>query len=387
MSIIEVGFAVLFGLFTAATLVSSLWYLIARLPDATPPHSQQEAWKGNLTPVQQQGVTVLICARNEAFNLRRYLPVVLEQASPVPFEVLVVDDASSDDTPDVLTFFQKQYAHLNVLRLATKNFPGKKYALTQGIASAKYDLLLLTDADCQPRSAQWLAVMSAPLREHPSIEVVLGYAPCALANTTLPINWLDRWIRFETAHTAWTYFAFARLGLPYMGVGRNLALRKQAFARVGGFTAHLHLPSGDDDLLVSAIATHHNTATCLDPRAVVFSEGKKTWLGWYNQKRRHLSTGILYRPTHRMLLGALALAHSGHLAALLVLTFSTWGICAWALWVMRIIVVWVRWFQTSRLLREPQLTPYVPVLDAMIGTYFGVFGLILAFSKKRHTEW
>ncbi len=387
MSFVDVCFTVLFGLFSVATLVSSLWYLLARLPESTSPHFQQEAWRENLAPSPQQGVTVLICARNEAFNLRRYLPVILEQISPTPFEVLIVDDASSDETPDVLAFLQKKYAHLSVLRLAKKKFPGKKYALTQGIASAKYDLLLLTDADCQPRSAQWLAIMSAPLQQHPSIEVVLGYAPCGLSGTPITATWLDRWIRFETAHTAWTYFAFARMGLPYMGVGRNLALRKQAFTRVGGFTTHLHLPSGDDDLLVSAISTQRNTSTCLDPRAFVFSEGKKTWLEWYKQKRRHVSTGTLYQPHHRRILGALALSHSGHFAALFVLTFSAWGTCAWILWVMRIIVVWLGWLQTSRSLREPHLILYVPILDAMMGAYFGVFGLILAFSKKRGVEW
>ena len=386
MSFVDVCFTVLFGLFSAATLVSSLWYLIARLPES-PPHVQQEALRENLAPSQQQGVTVLICARNEAFNLRRYLPIVLEQISPTPFEVLIVDDASSDETPDVLALLQKKYPHLSVLRLTKKNFPGKKYALTEGIASARYDLLLLTDADCQPRSTQWLAVMSAPLQQHPSIEVVLGYAPCGLSDTPIPATWLDRWIRFETAHTAWTYFAFARMGLPYMGVGRNLGLRKQAFTRVGGFTTHLHLPSGDDDLLVSAFATQHNTATSLDPQAFVFSCGKKTWLQWYKQKRRHLSTGALYRPSHQVLLGILALTHSGHYAALLILSFSAWSAWAWVLWAMRIIVVWLGWHQTSRSLQEPHLSLYIPVLDAMMGTYFGVFGLILAFSKKRHTEW
>lgn len=386
MLIFDDVLAALFWLFVLATLVSSLWYSLARMSSPGKTLPQSDANRRQLSD-KNQGVTVLICARNEAHNLRCYLPTVLEQISPTPFEVLVVDDASSDDTPQVLAFFQKQYAHLNVLRLAEKTFPGKKYALTQGIAAAKHDLLLLTDADCQPCSLHWQAAMSTPLRENPAIEIVLGYAPCGADNLAKPASWLDHWIRFETAHTAWTYFAFARMGLPYMGVGRNLALRKQAFRRVGGFAGHQHLSSGDDDLLVSAIADQRNTTNCLYPQAFVFSAGKKTWCEWYEQKRRHLSTGKLYRPVHRLLLGALALAHSGHYAALLVLTFSEWASCAWALWATRIVAVYLGWFQASRALREPRLVLYLPILDAMLGIYYGVLGLVLAFAKKQVAKW
>ena len=388
MSIVEVGFRVLFGLFTAATLVSSLWYLLASLPEPTQFDARQQAVGEEPASAQQLGVTVLICARNEAPNLRRYLPAVLGQISPVPFEVLIVDDASSDDTPHVLAFFQKQHPHLRVLRLSAKNFPGKKHALTQGVAAAKYDTLLLTDADCQPRSAHWLAAMSAPLRENLAIEIVLGYAPCGLSGSIVAsAPWLDRWIRFETAHTASTYLAFARMGLPYMGVGRNLAWRRRAFERVGGFAAHQHVLSGDDDLLVQAISTRRNTAMCLDPQAFVFSEGKKTWRTWYAQKHRHMSAGALYQPIHRLLLGALALTHSGHYAALLVLTFSDWALWAWALWTLRIIVVRWGWLRASRRLQESGLMLYLPVLDAMMGVYFGVSGLMLLFAKKQTLKW
>lgn len=381
----ESGFALVFGLFGLATSVSSLWYLLAKVPNTHTP--AQSA--GVLPPSEKfdAGVTILVCARNEATNLCRHLPVLLEQKCVSPYEVLVVDDASDDATPDVLASFQRQYSHLRVLRIGKKKFLGKKHALTQGIASAKYDLILLTDADCQPCSSHWLHCMTAALRHNPAVEVVLGYAPCGHRADALPDTWLDRWIRFETDHTAWTYFSFAQMGLPYMGVGRNLAWRRQAFERVGGFSGHAHLLSGDDDLLVSSMATSDNTATCLDPLAFVFSEGKKTWRGWYAQKRRHLSTGASYRPVHRLLLGALALSHSGHYAALLVLTFTEWALWAWTLWAARMAVLYLGWLRVARAFRTPRQWATLPVLDAMMGIYFGLFGLILAFSRKQPAQW
>jgi len=333
-----------------------------------------------------QGVSILICARNEAANLRRLLPSILEQISDPLFEVVVVDDASADDTPGVLAFFQRKYAHLRVLRIPEKTAPGKKYALAQGIAATKNDLLLLTDADCEPASLHWLSRMTGPLQENPQVEIVLGYAPLRSLAFPPPRSLLALWARFETAHTAWTYCVFAQMGQPYMGVGRNMAWRKSLFERAGGFTSHEHLPSGDDDLFVSAVATGANTAVCLDPQAFVFSEGKKTWRAWMRQKRRHLGAGVFYRPHHRLLLGALALAHSGHYSALLALTFTPWAAWAWTLWAIRMTIVWCRWARAVRVFKEPGLLVGVPVLDAMLGLYFGISGLVLAFSSKQ-TKW
>lgn len=381
MPLVEICLAVLFSLFVLATWVNALWYATARLPTASPIEAPQVLEKN------ASGITLIVCARNEAHKLRRHLPLLLGQICSAPCEVLVVDDASDDDTPDVLSSLREQYAHLRTLRIETKIFSGKKHALTQGIASAKHDLILLTDADCQPMSAHWLDLMTAPLRLDPATELVLGYAPCGDSPNAPPRAWLDRWIRFETAHTAWTYLAFARIGLPYMGVGRNLALRRAAFERVGGFAAHQHLASGDDDLLVSAIATGRNTAVCLDDQAFVFSEGKKTWRGWYAQKRRHLSVGAHYRSLHRVLLGALALSHSGHYAALLVLTFTAWAGWAWGCWAVRMVVLGVGWHRAAKVLRASRQLFFLPLLDAMLGVYFGVFGLVLAFDSKRPVRW
>ncbi|MBK9742055.1 MAG: hypothetical protein IPO94_03465 [Saprospiraceae bacterium] len=72
------------------------------------------------------------------------------------------------------------------------------------------------------------------------------------------------------------YFTYAKSGLPYMGVGRNLLYKKSLFLAVNGFSSHQHLPSGDDDLLISDAANGSNTAVCLDDRTFVFSDAKLT---------------------------------------------------------------------------------------------------------------
>jgi len=102
-------------------------------------------------------ISVVICAKNEYTNLKKNLPLILEQDYP-NFEVVVVNDCSEDDSNFLLKSFSKTYPHLNVVTI-TKNinfFKGKKFALAIGIKAAKNELLILTDADCIPKSNQWI---------------------------------------------------------------------------------------------------------------------------------------------------------------------------------------------------------------------------------------
>jgi len=101
-------------------------------------HLQQTTTKQNS---QHQPVSVIIAAKNEANNLTRYLPDILNQQYP-HFEVVVVDDHSTDETLSVLQSFREKYAHLKIVDAATfKDIPGKKLALTQAIQQTKYDQL------------------------------------------------------------------------------------------------------------------------------------------------------------------------------------------------------------------------------------------------------
>jgi len=317
---------------------------------------------------QNLPLSVIICARNEAENLRKNLPAVLEQQYP-DFEVLVVDDDSDDDTPAVLHFFQEKYAHLRVLRLSPKTSPGKKHALAQGIATARHEHLVFTDADCWPAGPEWLEALGIEFRVSSSStpEILLGYAPYRPAP-----GLLNRWIRFETVQTAMQYFSFAVIGQPYMGVGRNLAWHKSLFAQVGGFATHLGLPSGDDDLLVNAAAHAGNTAICLNPKAFVFSESEKTWSDLWRQKRRHLQAGVRYRPLHQVMLGALALSHVLHYFLLTPLWFSGFGTICVSLWSIRMAPAFLIHWKILRQFREGQLLIWFPLFDALLAFYYAV---------------
>lgn len=237
-----------------------------------------------------QSVSVVICAKNEAANLQKNLPFILEQNYP-NFEVIIVDDGSderltmNDERLKIITLTKEEKIGL-----------GKKYALQKGIEAAKNELILLTDADCQPVSKNWILEMASCVNEEHKI--VLGISPYKTGTTLL-----DGLIVYETAQTAMQYIGFALLGNPYMSVGRNVLYDTALLKSKKWTTQELSIASGDDDLAIQTLATKENTTVCLSKESYTISDAKNTWKDFIKQKLRHYESGSLYKFLHRLLLG------------------------------------------------------------------------------------
>lgn len=283
--------AIIFYAFTAVTAVQLFYYLYFFRRVAVYKRELKEH-------TQQHPVSVVICARDEDENIANNLPGILVQEYPTTHEVVVVNDNSVDDTKYVLAELQKTFRKLQIVELTqeAKMIAGKKFPLSIGIKEARHEIILLTDADCVPATEHWLFKMQDAFNN--GTEIALGYGAYKKAP-----GLLNKIIRFETFHTALQYLGYALAGKPYMGVGRNLAYRKNVFLRNKGFSSINHIPSGDDDLFVNMVATKNNTAVVIDPEAFTLSKPKQTWKEWMRQKNRHYSTGKFYRSSHKFLLG------------------------------------------------------------------------------------
>jgi len=254
-------------------------------------------YRKNFPPADNGPVSVIICARNEEENLDQYLPAVLTQDYP-DYEVVVVNDCSTDDTDMVLKKYMEQYPRLrtSVIKEDKKFSHGKKLAVTIGIKAARNDRLLFIDADCKPESNQWLKMMAEPFSDQ--VSIVLGYG-----GYFPEPGILNKYIRYDTLMIALQYFSFALCRIPYMGVGRNLAYKRSLFYSGEGFSRHFHLASGDDDLFVNEHATKKNTSIVIAPESHTRSAPKQSFDRWSFQKKRHFSTSKLYKPLHKFLLG------------------------------------------------------------------------------------
>ncbi len=233
--------------------------------------------------------SVVIAARNPGPQLTDLLHDLAQQTHP-QLEIIVVNDRSSDGTADLLR--QTASPPLTVVTIAETpaGWTGKKWALTQGIAAARYDTLLFTDADCRV-GPQWAVQMTAPL--HPDSpcapELALGLSP--ISPEPAAINHLQR---YQNRWFAAQLMAAAGMHRPVLALGRNLAYRRTLFDRAGGFASHAHRLSGDDDLLVVAHAPPERTVVIDAPQAQATTAGQPSLLAYVRQRRRHISTAGQY---------------------------------------------------------------------------------------------
>lgn len=233
-------------------------------------------------------VSIVVAARNEAKNLPRLVETIAQQQYPI-FELLIVDDASTDESREILTDLQKKHTYLSVVVLEEKKGKGKKEALAFGIQQSKYDYLLLTDADCLPNSPYWITgMLNAPNQFNTGVVLGLGYYEKQK-------GWLNKIIQWDTLFIAYQYLSFALLGKPYMSVGRNVAYKKELFNLVNGFAKHEHIQSGDDDLFIQDIYGKTNVGVQISYQASTISIAPKTFKAWMHQKSRHISTGVYYK--------------------------------------------------------------------------------------------
>jgi glycosyltransferase involved in cell wall biosynthesis len=341
---------VVFCIFASAAAIQLFYYLFFYL--------SVYLFKPSDTKKTYPPVSIIISARNEAENLKNFLPSVLEQDYP-DYEVVVVNDCSEDDSYDILGKYLIQYPHLKISNVNKdpKFTHNKKFAQFIGIKAAKNEILLFTDADCQPESDKWLEGMTSHFED--KITFVLGYGGYLKEK-----GLLNKYIRYDTLTIAMQYLGMAIRGIPYMGVGRNLAYRRSVFFTNKGFGEHNHIISGDDDLLVNTLASGDNTITefsyATHTRSVP-SSGLKEWI---TQKKRHLTTAPYYKLRDKILLIAEPFTRIlFYITLIILLSFAYLWTYVIAIFAIRLIAQIITYFLVQEKLNEPGILPYSLFFD------------------------
>ncbi len=296
-------------------------------------------------------VTVIVPARDESTVIETCLASIFAADYPEDrFEVIVVDDLSEDATPALVRRFEgrlrAQSSRVAVLedgseeevessqeRLRLLQMPEnlertrahKKRAIEKGVAHARGDVILTTDADCiVPRG--WIRTMAACFddvdldpEDHRVTAFVSG--PVVYRVEKSP---LMRMQALEFLGLVSFGAGVIGLGYPVTCNGANVAYRKDVFDALGGFSGIDHLTSGDDELLMQKVAreTPHRVRFCSTPEAAVETDGIRTLRGFIQQRRRWASKGMHYPSTG--LVASLAVVYLFHVvlvAAALALPF------------------------------------------------------------------
>jgi glycosyltransferase involved in cell wall biosynthesis len=233
---------------------------------------------------ENKGVSVIITAKNEAENLQKNLPYILNQDYP-NYQVVVVDNGSTDNTRDVLDSFKQNYANLYItfIPIEYQNVHDKKLALTVGIKAAIHDILLFTEPDTKPLTTRWVYEYAKTFNKDK--DVVIG--TCQI-NSNKSIS--NKFILFDNLFFGLKYLSFALIRKPYMGIGRNMAFRKHLFFDNKGFSSILKIEDGEDNLFINKIATKKNTAVVVSTDSRMSSDVVNSFSTWRAIKTKYLVT-------------------------------------------------------------------------------------------------
>ena len=365
---------VLFCIFSSAAVVQLFYYLFFYLSVYL---KRPQETKRTRMPV-----SIIICARNEAENLRNFLLSVLEQDYP-DYEVIVVNDCSEDNSYEVLGKYLTQYPHLRIstVNKDPKFTHNKKFAQFIGIKASKNEILLFTDADCKPESDKWIERMTSHFDEKTNF--VLGYGGYLRED-----GLLNKYIRYDCMTIAMQYLGMAIRGIPYMGVGRNLAYRRSVFFSNKGFGSHNHVISGDDDLLVNTVATGKNTSVEFRTEANTRSVPCSGFSEWLLQKKRHLTTAPYYKFRDKILLIAEPLTriffYTSFILLLCFIFLWPWVLAVFAL---RLITQIIVFNFVQKKLNEPGLLFYLLIFDIFSPVITSIIFLSNIRSRSAKNQW
>jgi cellulose synthase/poly-beta-1,6-N-acetylglucosamine synthase-like glycosyltransferase len=238
-------------------------------------------------------ITVIIPVRNEEENIKELLNDLRNQTYPIDlFEVLVVDDSSTDKTTSIV----QDFIHENTLHwklLSQTNFSvasPKKRAIQLAIAEATGNIIITTDGDCSV-GKNWLK----------KIEQVFGNQETKLVSSSVTFwkeeNLFQQLQTIEFGSLVASGACSMALGFPSMCNGANLAYRKEAFFEVGGFSGNDELASGDDEFLMHKIAEKYPNGVQFlkDKEVIVRTQAQTDWGKFYAQRKRWASKWSHYQ--------------------------------------------------------------------------------------------
>jgi hypothetical protein len=253
----------------------------------------------------------------------------------------------------------EQFPHLKIVEIRENLnfFSGKKFPLSIGIKSAKNDMIVVTEANCRPAGPNWLSQMRSGFAG--PAEVVLGYGAYEKKK-----GFLNKLIRFDTAQISFRYLSCALAGIPYMGVGRNMAYLKSLFYKNRGFISHYRITSGDDDLFINRVAKRNNTRIVLQPDSFTISGPPQIFRHWMIQKKRQLSTLRFYRSGHRLLFGIYSISILlFYILFVLLLARDYNPVLVVPLFIVRLIAQMILFHKCLKKLNEKDLIWFVPFFE------------------------
>lgn len=333
-------------------------------------------------------VSVLIAARNEEKNIEKLLESLKKQSFPKElFEVIIVNDHSTDNTDEIINDFINKNKELDVKLLKAEK-TGKKHAISQALHSAINELVIVTDADCVLNDL-WIESIVGFYQEE-KCKMIL--APVLLSPAE---NLFEKMQVLEHLSLIGSTAGSASIGFPVMCNGANMAYERKAALEVEKFRKDFDIPSGDDMFLLEQFVKcygHNNVKFLLSKSAVVKTKTCKTIKDFFRQRRRWVSKTKSYTSWKVIVTALIVLFFNLSIISLLVSAFFVP-----ALWSIYILLTLLKFFIDFPLLKnitnfmnQGSLLKWVLPLE-IIYPFYVVFtalsGTIFTKLKSENGKW
>lgn len=324
-------------------------------------------------------ISVIIPARNEEKNLGHLLNALYKQTYPKElFEVIVIDDHSTDGTATVV----EQFSFVKLIRLTDDNVNAyKKKAIKKGIEAAAGEWIITTDADCIPQTG-WLSTMAAFIQEKQPVFIA---APVAF---TQDQSLLQQFQSIDFLVLQGITGASVHKKFHSMCNGANLAYEKKVFYEVNGFSGIDHIASGDDMLLMHKIAEKYpQQIHYLKAKDVIVTTSPMmTWRDFFNQRIRWASKAKYY--DDKRITAVLLLVYLFNLSFVALLVAGFWCYHYWlylaGLWIAKTIIEWPFLSSVAGFFDKKPLMKYFFFFQPMHIVYTVFSGLLGQFGRY---EW
>ncbi|MFD2551152.1 glycosyltransferase [Bizionia sediminis] len=349
-----------------AILIASFVYGFIKVP-----HFKLKATK------PKTGFSVIVPFRNEEANLPHFLKSVKELAYPKHlFEIILVNDASSDKSAAIInTFIENGLHHVSMTQNTQKSTSPKKEAISKGIKSAQYDWIITTDADCLLPKL-WLQCYDAFIQQ---TNYKLIAAPVNYFDVT---SFLDRFQTMDLLSLIGTSIGGFGLGDPFLANGANLAYQKKLFTALSGFEGSTKIASGDDVFFLQKVVKNNSgdVGYLKTIQATVETKAEPNWQNLISQRLRWMAKSTHYTSCFAIVSGIIVALMNLVLLLLIPLTILGHLSLQSFLFVVltKFIADFILIFKTSRLLQQESVLPAF-VVASVLYPVFSIFIVVLSF--------
>lgn len=330
-------------------------------------------------------VSIVVAARNEIKYIETLLLSLLQQDYPDDrYEIIIIDDQSSDGTLSILYDYQKKYpSNVTIYTTTNRNvISPKKQAIARGISKANGEIVLLTDADCIPPPT-WITHLLLWLT--PETGMVIGFSPYekpAINRCFQRFQAVDSLslAALTAATTGWNHPATCN--------GRNLAYRKKVFEQVGGFKSIENFVSGDDDLFLKQVKKRSTWEIryAFDPLTAVPTHFVDNFKQFYNQRLRHASKGFHYSGLKTILLAILYFYNVLFFYSFAVIPVTGFNIWLFGATALKACAEFLLLFAFAISMKKLHFLKYFPIAFILHIPYVVVFGALGQLKKFKWKE-